>query len=188
MTRRSLVVVDPQYDFMPGGALPVSGGDEIVPVVNELFKARWDLVAVSQDWHPADHSSFLLNGGAWPIHCVANTRGARVHDDLAVPDDALVVTKGASSDRDAYSAFCGGIVNLVDELLDAYIDAVYVCGLATDYCVKATVLDSVAALFETHLVLDACRGVNVAFGVADRAVEEMVTAGAVVTLASEVTG
>jgi len=177
---RALIVVDPQYDFMPGGRLPVPEGDEIVPAVNELLKAPWDIVVVSQDWHPPNHSSFKANGGAWPEHCVKNTHGAMVHKGIVIPFEYVSILKGTETKRDAYSAFCGR-ESLMDALLDARVDDVYVCGLATDYCVEATAVGSVHATFKTYLVLDACRGVNVPPGDSDRAVDEMVDAGVSMT-------
>ena len=187
MTRRALILVDPQYDFMPGGKLPVPEGDEIVPAVNDLLKAPWDLVVVSQDWHPPKHSSFLANGGTWPEHCVQNSHGSMVHGDIVVPFDYVSILKGTEIEGDAYSAFCGR-ENLMDALLDAIIDDVYVCGLATDYCVKATALDSADSTFKTYLVLDACRGVNVSQGDSDHAVDAMVEAGVIVTNVRKVLG
>jgi len=184
---KALIVVDPQYDFMPGGALPVPFGDGIVPVVNALLAVPWDLDVISQDWHPPTHCSFSKQGGVWPDHCVRNTHGAMIHRDIVVPFDYFSVLKGTDEDRDAYSAFCGREC-LMDALLDASVDDVYVCGLATDYCVKATAMDSVAACYRTYLVLDACRGVDVNPGDSERAIDEMVDAGVIVTNAKEVIG
>ena len=185
MQKRALVVVDAQYDFMPSGALPVPGGDEIVPKVNELLTAPWDFIAFSQDWHPPGHCSFDGHGGDWPEHCVRNTHGAMIHKGIQVPFDYFSVLKGTEVDADAYSAFCGR-ENLMDALLDALVDEVYVCGLATDYCVKATAMDSAIGTFRTYLVLDACRGVNLAPDDVDLAVDEMMKARVLVTDVKEV--
>ncbi len=177
---RALIIVDPQYDFMPGGALPVPDGDKIVPAVNELLQVQWDLVVVSQDWHPINHCSFKEKNGDWPIHCVQNTHGAEVHQGISTSYPRTTVTKGSDTGYDSYSVF-GDDQKLARELFGARIDQLYICGLATDYCVKATVFDAVKANYPTFLVLDACRGVNVKPGDSERAIVDMVNAGAHVT-------
>ncbi len=188
--RRALIVVDPQYDFMPGGALPVPGGDEIVPAVNRLLAAPWNLVVISQDRHPKNHCSFKKNGGDWPAHCVANTYGAQIHDGILWHSDRgpyTLITKGTEPDQEGYSAFDVDGFNLNKQLRAVSISSVYVCGLATDYCVKATVIDVWKAGHETHLVIDACRAVNVKPGDSERAIAMMVNSGAHVTTVKGVT-
>ncbi len=186
--KRALIVVDPQYDFMPGGALPVPGGNEIVPAVNRLLTAPWDLIAVSQDWHPRDHCSFKENGGDWPAHCIRGTRGAEVHEDIPPTDAWFEPAKGTWPDLDSYSAFGSTTVDLARVLRDSGAERVYVCGLATDYCVKATVIDALAEGYETHIIIDACRAVNVKPGDSERAITVMVNSGAHVITVKGVTG
>jgi nicotinamidase/pyrazinamidase len=133
----------------------------------------------TQDWHPQDHCSFADNGGLWPVHCVQDSDGASLHPELKVASGCSVF-KGGSKGFDSYSGFKddGGAKTPLETLLrDNYIDEVYVCGLATDYCVKFTALDSIGVGFKTSVVVDACRGVNVNEGDVDKALEEMKEAG-----------
>jgi nicotinamidase/pyrazinamidase len=172
----ALLVVDVQNDFCPGGALPVPGGDGVVPVINRLM-TRFDRVVFTRDWHPVDHCSFDLNpeytDGSWPPHCLQDSPGAEFQGSLRVPLDALVVDKGCDPDREEYGAF-------ENPVLEAHLRArgirrVFVTGLATDYCVRATALGALAAGFETLVVQDACRGVDDAGTAA--ALREMAEAG-----------
>ena len=159
--RRALIVVDVQRDFCPGGALPVAGGDKIIPAVNELIGAfeRAGLpVFFTRDWHPKNHVSFKAGGGPWPPHCVQNTPGARFHPALAIPADAEVIDKGTLKEEDAYSGFQG--TDLTHKLHRLGVKQICVAGLATDYCVKNTVIDGAAQGFETYVVTDCVRGVN----------------------------
>ena len=177
--RRALIVVDVQNDFCPGGALAVPRGDGVVPVINKLLiDVGFSYLVVTQDWHPENHCSFEENGGQWPRHCVHNTLGAELHPDLIVEDACffLRIAKGIDEGRESYSGFDGNI-NLEMVLRNAGPEQVYVCGLATDYCVKATALDSQKAGFETFVIIDACRGVNVKKGDVGRAVQKMRRAG-----------
>jgi len=176
----ALVVVDMQVDFMPGGALPVPGGDEIVGRVNEyveLFTKAGATVVFTRDWHPPNHVSFKTRGGPWPPHCVQNTPGASFHPGLRVPREALVVSKATDPDREAYSGFEG--TELDAELRRRGVRRVFVCGVATDYCVKATALDAVRLGYQVFLLADAVRGVNVPPNSVQRALEEMLDAGVV---------
>lgn len=176
--RRALVVVDVQNDFCPGGALGVEGGDEVVAPLNSLiteFLARGDLVFKSRDWHPAQTKHFKDYGGTWPVHCVQNTRGAEFHPDLLDDPRVQIISKGLG-DEDCYSAFDG--TDLGERLRAAGVGEVWVGGLATDYCVKQTVLDSVRAGFRTVALREAMRAVNVRPGDGERALEEMRAAGA----------
>lgn len=171
-----LLIVDVQNDFCPGGALPIAGGDAIVPRVNALIdEATWAraLVVASRDWHPENHVSFSAQGGPWPRHCVQNGRGAAFHRDLKLPSSALIVTKGDRSDSDQYSAF--DRTGLADELRRHKANRVWVCGLALDVCVRATALDSLAAGFPTLLVTSASAPVTAEGGAA--VLDELARAG-----------
>ncbi|HOE65002.1 MAG TPA: nicotinamidase [Candidatus Hydrogenedentes bacterium] len=174
----ALIVVDIQSDFCPGGALPVNGGDAIVPVVNAL-STRFDTVVFTRDWHPAAHCSFSaapqFMDKSWPAHCVAGSSGAAFHPDLRVPANALVVSKGTDAAREAYSGFQG--TTLAEDLEKRGVSRVFVCGLATDYCVKHTAIDAVRAGFETVVLEDAIRAVDVPPGAGAAAMDEMKQAG-----------
>ncbi len=177
--RSVLVIVDIQLDFCAGGAIPVPNGDSVVPVLNKylkLFNSAGALIVATRDWHPASHSSFKSNGGVWPAHCVMNTKGARFHPDLSLPRDVIVVSKGEFPDDSSYSNF--ERTSLLSNLRDRKTENVYIGGLATDYCVRATVIDSVKLGFTTYLLSDASRGVDVNHGDSTRAISEMVNLGA----------
>ena len=141
----ALVLVDVQRDFCPGGALPVPAGDEVVPVLNRWLGVGKLLKAATRDWHPRNHCSFKQNGGPWPAHCVQGTPGAEFHPDLRAELLTLVVSKATSPDRDAYSGL--DAPQLLEELKEKRIRRLWCGGLATDYCVKATVLDARKAVF-----------------------------------------
>lgn len=177
----ALILVDIQNDFCPGGSLAVAGGDEIVPVANELQK-RFNLVVATRDWHPPGHASFET---LWPPHCVQNTEGAEFHPALDTTRFSHVFLKGTDPAVDSYSGFYDNehkrSTGLGDYLLAQGVGRVYVCGLATDYCVKFTALDSLRLGFETFVIADACRGVEVEAGDSERALEEMRAAGAEIT-------
>ena len=177
----ALLLVDVQNDFCPGGALAVADGDTVVPVLNNWIAAAVHggaLVFASRDWHPIDHLSFAEQGGIWPPHCVQGTPGASFHSDLELPDDASVVSKADQSDHEAYSAFDSG--ELGEKLGTAGIRRLWVGGLATDYCVKASVLDAVEVPgLEVHVITDAIRAVDVAPGDGDAALKAMCEAGAI---------
>jgi nicotinamidase/pyrazinamidase len=170
----ALILVDVQNDFCPGGSLAVPSGDEVVPVLNDLAE-HFDTVVTTQDWHPAQHCSFREQGGPWPAHCVAESPGAALHAGLQARP-AHQVLKGTLPERDAYSGFDG--TELAQWLRQREIDTVFIGGLATDYCVKATALDAITAGLRTFVVTDACRGVEVRPGDSERAFREMLEAGA----------
>ena len=176
--RDALIVVDVQNDFCPGGALAVAGGDSIVPGINALLP-RFGTRVATRDWHPADHCSFSENpqyvDKSWPPHCVANTTGAEFQPALEMPEDAIVIDKGTFSSKEAYSGFDG--TSLANTLRTRGIHRVFVCGLATDYCVKATALDATRNEFETIVIDDLCRGVDIPPGSADAAINDMKQAG-----------
>ena len=177
----ALLVVDVQNDFCPDGALAVADGDAVVPVLNDWIAAARESgarVFASRDWHPADHLSFAERGGLWPAHCVQNTPGAAFHGELELPEDAVVVSKADEADHEAYSAFDSG--ELGDQLRAAGIRRLWVGGLATDYCVKASVLDATQiAGLEVHVIIDAIRAVDVTPGDGEAALDAMREAGAI---------
>ena len=160
-TGDALIVVDVQNDFCPGGALPIDGGDEVVPVLNEwIAAAQADGLPIyaSRDFHPKGHMSFDESGGPWPLHCIQDSDGARFHPDLNLPADATVVTKGVRLDQDQNSAF--DQTGLASELRNRDVQRVYVGGLAEDVCVLATALDGRREGFEVVLIQDATRPVT----------------------------
>ena len=193
----ALVLVDMQNDFVPGGALAVPEGDQVVAVANRLMP-QFDHVVATQDWHPADHGSFAANHPGrvpgdtvdldgveqilWPVHCVQNTHGAAFVDGL--DEVERVFRKGTDPRIDSYSGFHDNgrrkSTGLGDWLRDHGVTTVHVMGLATDYCVLATALDSVAEGFETHLIREGCRGVCLQPGDDQRAIDEMADAGVII--------
>ena len=196
---RALVLVDLQYDFMPGGALAVAHGDEVVAVAQALMP-KFDIVIATQDWHPRDHASFAVNQPGkqigevieldglpqvlWPAHCVQGSRGAELHESLDKKRVTAVFRKGLDPTIDSYSGFFDNghkkATGLGDWVRDRKLTRLYVMGLATDYCVKFTVLDARQLGLEVVLVEDGCRGVNLAAGDDARAITAMREAGATV--------
>jgi nicotinamidase/pyrazinamidase len=169
------VLVDIQNDFCPGGALAVPGGDRVVGVVNSLAPI-FRLVVASQDWHPAGHVSFETRGGPWPPHCIQGTRGADFHPELDQSSLGGVVRKAANPDRDAYSAFDGydNESRTLDQILRSHgIEEIYVAGLATDYCVRATALEGIEKGYRVAVVVDAVRAVDASPGDGERALGEI---------------
>ncbi|CAG0971922.1 nicotinamidase/pyrazinamidase [Geobacteraceae bacterium] len=183
-TTSALLIVDVQNDFCPGGGLPVPEGDRVVPVLNHymaLFGERKLPIFASRDWHPATTSHFRDYGGIWPVHCVQGSEGARFHRDLALPEDVIVISKGMDPSRDDYSAFQAIMddgVRFSVVLKELGIRKLYVGGLATDYCVKESVLDGLRHGLSVALLEDAVRGVDLKPGDSASAIDEMVTAGA----------
>jgi nicotinamidase/pyrazinamidase len=174
----ALVVVDIQNDFCPGGALPVVDGDKVVPVLNkyvERFTKARAPILFTRDWHPPDHSSFKAQGGPWPPHCVQNSEGAQFHAGLLIPPEGEIVSKADKKDE-AYSFFQG--TDLAQKLKERGIKRLLVGGLATDYCVKETVLDGLSYGFEVFVLDDASKGVNVKPDDSDNALRMMVSKGA----------
>lgn len=180
----ALVVVDVQNDFCPGGALAVPDGDSVVPVLNryaERFAAQGAAVFASRDWHPPRTKHFAAYGGVWPPHCVQGTPGAALHPALVLPALTQVVSKGMDPEEDAYSCFQaraeqGG--EFASLLAGRGIQRLFVGGLATDYCVKATALDALRAGLTVVLLQDAVRAVDVKPGDGARALAELAAAGA----------
>jgi nicotinamidase/pyrazinamidase len=178
----ALLIVDVQNDFCPGGALAVPRGHEVIPVINRLLKHRWLSVA-TMDWHPADHCSFEPHGGPWPPHCVQETTGAELHPELDATQIQLVITKGSHPDEEAYSGFHG--TELAAILRAKGVRRVVVCGIATDYCVRATAHDALQEGFEVFVLEDAIQGVEVNPGDCQRAIEQLRQAGAQMILSSD---
>lgn len=175
---RALIVVDVQNDFCPGGSLAVEHGDEVVAPLNQLigeFLSRGELVVKSRDWHPPQTKHFAAHGGTWPVHCVQDTRGAEFHSGLLEDPSIVVVSKG-TGDTDDYSAFDG--TDLAHILRERGVREVWVGGLATDYCVKETVLAALREGFEVKAVGDAMRAVNLKPADGEQAIAEMRRAGA----------
>ncbi len=176
--RRALIVVDLQNDFCPGGTLAVPEGDQVVAPLNRLiteFLTNDEPVFASRDWHPRQTRHFAEFGGTWPVHCVQNTPGAEFHPDLIRDPRIQIISKGLG-DTDCYSAF--DETNLAERLRAERVDEVWVGGLATDYCVKQTVLDAVKHGFQVKAIADAMRPVEVQAGDGERAIEKMRAAGA----------
>jgi nicotinamidase/pyrazinamidase len=171
---RALIVVDVQNDFCPGGALAVPDGDAVVDAINRLASDAAFVVA-TRDWHPPDHGSFASQGGPWPAHCVAGTRGAELHAGIDQGLISAVVDKGQAVDREGYSGFEG--TELEELLRSREVDAVDVAGLALDYCVKATALDARRAGLAVTVHRGATRPVEVQPGDGERAVAELRAAG-----------
>jgi nicotinamidase/pyrazinamidase len=176
--KRALIVVDVQNDFCPGGALAVANGDQVVAPLNGLmeeFLSKDEPVFKSRDWHPAQTKHFAAQGGTWPVHCVQQTRGAEFHPELLDDPRIIVISKG-TNDEDTYSAFDG--TDLAARLREQGVEEVWVGGLATDYCVKNTVLDALREGFKVKALANAMRPVELKPGDGERALEEMRQKGA----------
>ena len=184
--RDALIVLDIQKDFCAGGALAVPQGEQVVPVINRL-QELFTTVIFSRDWHPPGHVSFSEQpefvDGSWPKHCVAGSDGAAFHPDLQVPLHATVISKGTDKDREAYSVFDVG--DLAQSLRDQQIERLFVVGLATNYCVKETVLAALKENFQVVVVSDGCRGLDIPKGAVKKAVDQMSKAGAVIVESSQ---
>jgi len=158
----ALIAVDVQRDFLPGGRLAVQDGHEVVPVLNDYisrFRQEGLCVVATRDWHPRDHCSFDAQGGTWPPHCVRDSDGAAFANELELFEDVIVISKGTSKDSDAYSGFDD--TDLLAQLRQRGVKRLFVGGLATDYCVLATVTDGLEAGFDVVLLRDAVRAVGV---------------------------
>jgi nicotinamidase/pyrazinamidase len=180
---KALLIIDFQNDFTPGGALAVTGGDEIAAPVKRLA-AGFDLVFATRDWHPPDHSSFETEGGPWPVHCVQGTHGAELHPAMSGIALDGIADVGRERDDQGYSGFEES--DLAQQLRDHDVDHVYVCGLATDYCIRATAIDACREGFDVTVVEDAIRPVEVEPGDGERALEDMREAGAHVARSEDV--
>jgi len=172
----ALLIVDVQNDFCPGGALPVENGDKVVPIINDWIAAATEKgvpIFASRDWHPKHHLSFESEGGPWPEHCVQDTPGAAFHPDLALPEEAMIVTKGVRFDQDQYSAF--DQTGLAKAMRDRGVQRIWIAGLAEDVCVRASALDARKEGFDVELIKTATYPVTPEGG--QEALEEMKTAG-----------
>ncbi len=178
-TGDALIAVDVQNDFLPSGSLAVPAGDAVVPAINRYlaaFAARALPVFATRDWHPPNHCSFKAQGGMWPPHCVTATRGAEFASGLALPPAAVIISKAATPEADAYSGFGG--TDLAARLRASRVTRLFIGGLATDYCVLNTVRNALAEGFEVLLLADAIRAVEVNAGDGARAQQEMQQLGA----------
>lgn len=181
-TKSALIIVDVQNDFCENGALEVKKGNEIIPIINKLVKSnKFDLIVATQDWHPKNHKSFAsnhknknlyevinLNGITqvlWPNHCVQRTFGAKFHNELFIENKIKIIKKGTNPEIDSYSGFYDNdhksSTGLAEYLRNKKVNKIFVTGLATDYCVKFTALDSIKEKFETFVIKDAVKGVNI---------------------------
>ncbi len=180
---QALLIVDVQNDFCSQGALAVPEGDKIVPVLNQYiqyFHAQKLPIFASRDWHPQETTHFKEYGGLWPVHCVQNSRGAQFHPNLRLSKGVVIISKGMDPQKDSYSAFQGidpeGIAFL-DILKREKINSLYIGGLATDYCVKSSVLDARKFGFEVYLLMDAIQGVDLNPKDSQEAISAMISAG-----------
>lgn len=175
----ALILVDIQNDFLPGGNLAVPDGDQIIPVINDyisLFRQQRLPIFATRDWHPDNHCSFKNQGGIWPSHCVAGTKGAAFPNSLDLSEEIVVISKGVSSDTEAYSGL--EETDLDKRLKTLNVNRVWVGGLATDYCVINTVLDLISAEYRVNLLIDGIRAVNVKPEDGRNAEREMISLGA----------
>lgn len=165
---KALIIVDVQNDFCPGGALATPYGDKVVPVINQIID-KFPVVVASKDWHPADTTHF----GKWPVHCVENTHGSELHPDLNSNKIQQILLKGTSGKDDGYSAFEATNLDFATYLNKKGVKQLYVAGIATEYCVKATALDGIANGFETFVISDCVEGVRAKDGDVEAALKEM---------------
>lgn len=205
MSKKALILVDIQNDFLPGGAFAIANGDEILPFIEKLTDLPFDLIIATQDWHPQNHGSFaanhnkkpgekiMLNGIEqilWPVHCVQNTKGAELHKKIPRGKIAKIFHKGTDKNIDSYSTFFDNAhqksTGLADYLAEQKIAEIYLAGLATDYCVKFSALDALKLGFKTHVIIDACRGINVHEQDSVHALNEIKNFGAILTTTEEV--
>jgi nicotinamidase/pyrazinamidase len=179
---KALLIIDFQNDFVPGGALAVAEGDQIADPILRLA-SDVDVILATRDWHPPDHASFETQGGPWPIHCVQGSHGAELHESIKGFPLAAIVDVGRERDDEGYSGFEKS--DLAQILRDHDVDEVYVCGLATDYCVRASAIDACREGFNVTVVSDAVRAVEVEPGDSDRALADMAAAGARIASSAE---
>lgn len=202
---KALLLIDLQNDFLDGGALAVSDANAIIPVAQELIK-RFDLVVATQDWHPENHESFAVQHEGhdlfevidlhglpqclWPVHCVQGSQGAAFSADIDLTQIDKIVQKGTDLSIDSYSGFADNghrkETVLHQFLQSKNVDTLYIMGLATDYCVKFTVLDALAKEYKVFLVVDGCRGVNQSPNDSEDAIRELEQAGAILTVSVDI--
>lgn len=179
--KKALLIVDVQNDFCPGGALGIKEGNQIVPIINDLMD-KMDLVIATQDWHPEGSTHFEK----WPIHCVANTKGSELNPKLDQNKIDQIVLKGTGHDDPGYSAFDATNISLPEYLREQNVGSLYVVGLATDYCVRASALDASRFGFHTYVVTDAIAAVDLEDGDGRKALNEMYKAGSILIESKEV--
>lgn len=178
------MIIDIQNDFCQGGTLAVPEGDKVIPAVNryiKLFSRQGLPIFISRDWHPKKTGHFKQFGGPWPVHCVQGSRGARFHPKLKLPKGAIILSKGMGGEKNSYSDFQSvnsGEVGFKKLLQEMGVEELYIGGLATDYCVKYTVLDALKFGFKVRLLIDAVRGVNLRPGDSRQAIKKMLKCGA----------
>ena len=183
----ALIVVDLQNDFCPGGTLAVPDATKIIPIINDLIP-QFEIVVYTRDWHPENHISFSADpkftDQSWPVHCVENTHGADFHPELQFNLNAVVINKGTETNFESYSGFQG--TNLAKNLHKLTIRSIFITGLATDYCVKATALDAIHEGFTVYLIRDAIQGIDIPSGTVASALVEMTATGVKIITAAEV--
>lgn len=200
---KALIIIDVQNDFLPGGPLEVKNGNEIIPVINKI-QNKFDLIVATQDWHPKEHKSFAVNNNKkpgeiiqlngknqimWPAHCIQETKGADFAKDLNITKIKKVFKKGTNIEIDSYSGFFDNnhkkSTGLNEYLKRCNVSEVYITGLATDVCVKFTALDAVKLGFNTYVIEDACKGVNLNKEDVSKALTEMKSKGVNIIKSSE---
>lgn len=178
----ALVIVDPQNDFLPGGPLAVADGVRIFPPIRNIIKL-FDYVIATRDWHPIDHHYFATHGGPWPLHCLQNTEGAQFSPEFPREGVHDIISKGIDPNTDGYSGFAA--TDLADRLRTHQITRIFLCGLTTDYCVKATAIEAREYGFDAVVLLDAIAAVNVHPTDGERSIEAMLAAGVKLSLSSQ---
>ena len=176
----ALLISDIQNDFLPGGSLAVPEGEQVIPVLNgyiDRFSNRQLPVFATRDWHPANHCSFIRQGGPWPEHCIAGSKGAEFSADLHLPASAYIISKGTDVEREGYSSFSNRTFK--QQLDNAGVRRLFIGGLATDYCVLNTVRDALNYHYKVFLLIDAIRAVNVQKQDGENAINEMIEKGAI---------
>ncbi len=183
----ALVIIDVQNDFIAGGALAVPEGEKIIPVINQyisVFTKRHLPIIATRDWHPPKTRHFKQYGGLWPPHCIQNTWGAQFHPDLQLPANTIIISAGITEEQQGYSGFEGvdhSGKSLEEVLQSMQITRLFACGLATDYCVKMTVVQALKLGFQVDLLTDAIKGINLQPTDSQKAINEMAELGAKLT-------
>jgi nicotinamidase/pyrazinamidase len=175
----ALIIADIQNDFLSNGSLPVKGGEEIIPVINEyvkMFKKAEATIIASRDWHPQNHVSFQSEGGPWPAHGIKDTEGAKFSPDLKLPKNTIIISKATNPSREAYSIF--DETGLIEKLKEQEVSRIFICGLATDYGVVNSVLDARKLQLLTYVLVDATRGIEKNTGDIEKAIIAMGNSGA----------
>lgn len=183
----ALVIVDIQNDFMPGGTLPVYNALSIIPIINKyiyIFTNNKATIIATRDWHPLNHISFNTSGGPWPPHCIQGSKGAEFHQDLKLPSSSIIISKGYKEDSEAYSGFEGTELDQILKLRG--IRRVFICGVATDYCVKATAIDAIRLGYTVFVLIDAIKGVDMPRGSIEKAIDEMLNEGAILVKINDI--